>query len=211
MGSEDPPAYDQDYGDNTSNTDTKKKDRTCCKKVLKAVFSHVGLSTIVIVYSIIGGLVFEHLEATNEREECMQAMEKYSPLANKTLLNVWLIAQAYGTEYLSDPLTQAKTESDALDEFEKILSEFRSDVIELGYDGKNCTIMGETGGPGHKWSFAGSTLFAVTVITTVGMLVNLPLSPPSPSASVSQSLPPCISGVLLGLLCWPLLDSICPT
>ncbi len=167
MGTQDPPAYDdhQDYSDNTEH---KKKDRTCCKKVLKAVFSHIGLSSIVIVYSIIGGLIFEHLEATNEKEECVQAMEKYAPMANKTLLNIWLIAQAYGTEYLADPLTQARTESGALDEFEKILKEFRSDVIELGYDGKNCTIMGETGGPGYQWSFAGSTLFAVTVITTVG-------------------------------------------
>ena len=31
-----------------------------------------------------------------------------------------------------------------------------------------CLIMGEEGGPEYKWSYAGSLLFAVTVITTIG-------------------------------------------
>ena len=49
--------------------------------------------------------------------------------------------------------------NDAIGEFEQILREFRTHVLELDYDGKNCTIMGETGGPGHKWSFAGLYYF----------------------------------------------------
>ena len=61
-----------------------------------------------------------------------------------------------------------RMKTEAIGEFEKVLRDFRSQVIDLNYDGKNCTIMGEPGGPGFKWSFSGSLLFAVTVITTIG-------------------------------------------
>ncbi len=42
--------------------------------------------------------------------------------------------------------------------------------MELQYNGKDCERMGDPGGPGYKWSIAAATMFAVTIITTVGEL-----------------------------------------
>ncbi len=43
-----------------------------CKRVFKFIFSQVGLSAMVVAYTIAGGFIFEHLEQTNEKQECMQ-------------------------------------------------------------------------------------------------------------------------------------------
>lgn len=41
----------------------------CCKKFLAFLFSHVGLCSMVVAYSIMGGFLFRWLEATDEIEE----------------------------------------------------------------------------------------------------------------------------------------------
>ena len=139
----------------------KGKFKDCCKKVLKFAFSHIGLCGMVIAYSVAGGFIFQHLEKTNEKQECVKAMEKYIPLQNNTMYRLWEIASTFRTD---DDQTYA------LLEFEKQLKKYRDDVLALGYDGTNCTAMGEDDGPGYSWSFPGALLFSVTVITTIGKL-----------------------------------------
>lgn len=136
----------------------------CCKKFLKFLFSNLGLIAMVVAYSVAGGFIFEHLEKTNEKAECIKSMEKYIPMENDTTWKLWQMATAYVPAYNDGE----ELEATALHEIEQILHKFRTDVLELSYDGKNCTIMGETGGPGHKWSLPGALLFSVTVITTIG-------------------------------------------
>ncbi|ELU00882.1 hypothetical protein CAPTEDRAFT_24139, partial [Capitella teleta] len=133
--------------------------KNCCKKALKFMFSHIGLSGMVVAYSIAGGFIFQHLEKTNEKQECVKAQEKYEPLENSTKYNMWDISSHFrkdeDIEY-------------ALVEFQKMLVKFRDDVLALSYDGTNCSMMGEPDGPGYQWSFPGALLFSVTVITTIG-------------------------------------------
>ena len=45
---------------------------TCCKKAAKLAFSTVGLSIIVALYAVAGAFLFQVLEQTNEKEECIQ-------------------------------------------------------------------------------------------------------------------------------------------
>jgi len=44
----------------------------CCKKAAKLAFSTVGLSIIVTLYAVAGAFLFQVLEQTNEKEECIQ-------------------------------------------------------------------------------------------------------------------------------------------
>jgi len=44
----------------------------CCKKAAKLAFSTVGLSIIVALYAVAGAFIFQALEQTNEKEECIQ-------------------------------------------------------------------------------------------------------------------------------------------
>ena len=139
----------------------------CCKTFTKFLLSHIGLCMIVILYSVAGGFIFQHLEQTNEKQECIKKMEKYEVMAQETKLELWTVSKAYVKQY-NDDNQDPERRQEALQEFRKYLVQFRSDVRELNYDGKNCNKMGETGGPGHKWSFPGALLFSVTVITTIG-------------------------------------------
>ena len=147
--------------DKTVEEDDEKKGgaKNCCKKVLKFMFSHIGLCGMVIAYSVAGGFIFQHLEQTNERMECEKAYEKYYPAENDTMHKMWTIADSYRSEDAKD---------DALIEFQKVLQNFRKIVLDLGYDGRNCSLYGEKDGPAYLWNFPGAVLFSVTVITTIG-------------------------------------------
>ncbi len=138
--------------------------KNCCKKFVKFMFSHIGLCGMVVAYCVAGGFIFEHLEQTNEKQECVKAMDKYKPMANNTVNKLWEVAKTF-----CDNKNDIENVENALSEIGKLVDRFRNDVLELGYDGKNCTAMGDPGsGVGYQWSFPGALLFSVTVVTTIG-------------------------------------------
>ncbi|ELU00881.1 hypothetical protein CAPTEDRAFT_74395, partial [Capitella teleta] len=131
----------------------------CCKKTMKVITSHIGLCGMVVVYAIAGGFMFQHLERANEKSDCTKAENKYRFLENATKFNLWQIA------------FYSRSEADmkyAMDEFQLQLTKFRDDVLTIDYGGKNCSFMGQPGGPAYEWSYPGALLFSVTVITTIG-------------------------------------------
>ena len=139
----------------------------CCKTFTKFLLSHVGLCMVVVLYSVAGGFIFKHLEQTNEKQECIKKMDRYNVMALEVKNELWTVSKAFVKQYNDDDRDPDR-QQEALQEFRKYLVQFRSDVRELNYDGKNCSMMGETGGPGYRWSFPGALLFSVTVITTIG-------------------------------------------
>lgn len=168
------PSGPQNQDDDQDKEDKRQARRNCCKKALKFMFSHIGLCGMVVAYSIAGGFIFQHLEKTNEKQECVKAKEKYDPLENSTKYNMWDISSHFRKDEDIDY---------ALVEFQKQLVKFRDDVLALSYDGTNCSQMGEPSGPGYQWSFPGALLFSVTVITTIGK-VSFTLSFASKSSKV---------------------------
>ncbi|ESN94959.1 hypothetical protein HELRODRAFT_102762 [Helobdella robusta] len=113
----------------------------------------------MIVYTIIGALVFQNLETTNEKQQCIRKMNAYNPIENETAEELWKAAQVF---------QQIDDEENALDAIYDIVVDFRQKALALKYDGKNCSQIGVDGGPQSDWSFSGSLLFCVTVFTTVG-------------------------------------------
>ncbi len=90
-----PPEDPYDEDDQRDESNKGRGCGNCCKAFAKAAFSHIGLCGMVVAYSVAGGFIFQHLEATNEKQECVKAMDKYIPMENKTVNDLWSLAQAY--------------------------------------------------------------------------------------------------------------------
>lgn len=114
---------------------------------------------MVILYCVAGGFIFEHLEKNNELQICYESRNEYLPIENNTIESLIKVTQQYADL------------EDQRENFEKILEKFRDNSIAIGYDGKNCSQYGMPDGPVYRWSWAGSLMFSVTVITTIGKFV----------------------------------------
>ncbi|XP_050402823.1 TWiK family of potassium channels protein 7 [Patella vulgata] len=139
---------------------TKKRDG-CCKKFAKFLFSHIGLCGMVILYCVAGGFIFEHLEKNNEQQICYESRSEYNPMENKTIESILKIFNDYGFPTENNrALMEVQVKS--------VLETFRNNTLAIGYDGRDCGAYGRTGGPIYSWSWAGSLMFSVTVISTIG-------------------------------------------
>ena len=95
-----------------------------------------------LLYSAAGGFVFQYLEQTNEKQLCLEAENSYRPMEKTVIEDLWSMSKSFYTQYKNeenDPDIQAN----ALENYRNTLIQFRDDVLELGYDGKNCSMMGE--------------------------------------------------------------------
>ena len=135
-----------------------------CKKAMKIVFSHLGLTALVVLYAVLGGYLFKLLESGNEINNCEVSAAKYNDMENKSQHNIWEISKSYAQSDLEDE----ETKTNLFVEFQSELQKFREDVFTLAYDGKNCSLLGVDPSAPADWSFGGSLLFAVTIMTTIG-------------------------------------------
>ena len=55
----------------------------------------VALVLAVCLYAIAGAFIFQHLESTNEMEECRQGEAKYVPMENETVYKMWSISSSF--------------------------------------------------------------------------------------------------------------------
>ena len=89
-------------------------------------------------------------------------MNLYTPMENSTANKLWEISSNFRS---------ADDEVLALEAFRKQVEQFGENVRALNYDGSNCTLMGQDGGPDYQWNLPGSLLFSITVFTTIGELL----------------------------------------
>ncbi|KAK3605638.1 hypothetical protein CHS0354_032588 [Potamilus streckersoni] len=140
-----------------SKEGSKHQGRECCKTVMKAMFSHIGLCSMVILYTVAGGFIFEHLEKANEETICFEGRKEYIDMQNTTLASVKKVILA------------SNLDTDAMMiQLASVLQTFRDNTLAIGYDGTDCDMYGEPDGPKYQWSWPGALMFAVTVITTIG-------------------------------------------
>ncbi|KAI0226697.1 TWiK family of potassium channels protein 18, partial [Lamellibrachia satsuma] len=123
-----------------------------CKATAAFLFSHIGLAGLVVAYSIVGGFLFQTLEAPFERTEKKRLMK----WKNKTIDDIWQLAVRLHDD--GDNFTLAMRD---------LLNTFQTGVItamkDVGWDGKDLSDDVDL-----RWSYAGALLYAVTVITTIG-------------------------------------------
>jgi len=145
---------------------------TCCKSAVAFLFSHIGLAAMVVAYSIMGGFLFQAIEAPAEQST------KYRVLAarKRGIDEVWRLAaqlcdrrrrRRSPTTVVPEQTTVAGVDAAYAAQIGAILLEFQTEVLhavqDLGWDGNDDVTESKL-----QWSFAGALLYAVTVITTIG-------------------------------------------
>lgn len=125
----------------------------------KFILPNSGLILVICLYALVGGYIFQHLESTNEKTECVERMNTYITVENRTLQDMLSIMINYRTPGDSQS---------AIIAFRKQLLNFRNNLFDISYSGINCSLLGKDGGTSYQWSLPGSILFSTTIFTTVG-------------------------------------------
>ncbi|CAF4460530.1 unnamed protein product, partial [Didymodactylos carnosus] len=126
--------------------------KNCCKSVTTFIFSRVGLCLLVVAYAFGGGMLFQFIEANHEQKEIVSAQKRL----NTTIEKIFNHSIASSVLYQSNWSSMAR----------QILEEYQTElvhVVKRGYQGERQPD------DNQKWNFAGAILYAITVITTIGM------------------------------------------
>lgn len=125
----------------------------CCKNFTTFLFSNIGLCSAVVAYSILGGFIFQTLEAPNEILKRHQVSKRRESFAS----DIWKLTEE-SVLFFEENFTRSA---------ERILIKYQNVVLEAkknGWDGAEDDVQIPP-----QWSYAGSLLYSVTVITTIGI------------------------------------------
>ncbi|RWS09449.1 Potassium channel subfamily K member 18-like protein [Dinothrombium tinctorium] len=125
--------------------------RYYCRLVSTFLFSHLGLCAIVIAYSSAGAAIFQKLEADYENEVREKVERERDLYAEK----LWQITKEQKLLRKENWTANAET---VLNEYEEYLFNMTK---ESGFNDKDKD-------EAQRWTYWGSLLYAVVVITTIG-------------------------------------------
>ncbi|RWS15117.1 TWiK family of potassium channels protein 7-like protein, partial [Dinothrombium tinctorium] len=126
-----------------------------CKKFVAFLFSHVGLCALVVGYMVCGAFLFQKLENEPQHERIDKLREAVNALKKQKLENMWNATDYYNTLFKHNWTAVVKSE----------LKTFQKSLIEQISEGYNPKYK-------DKWTFSGSFLFSLTVITSIVRIQN---------------------------------------
>ena len=129
----------------------REKCASCCKRFVAFLFSTVGLSTLMVGYTIMGGFIFSKLEG--DREEDLK-----SGMAAK---RQWHVQRLWDVTIEMNVFFEKNWTAAADALFVNYSKNVYVAATEQGWDGK-------ADGTDQQWTFTGALLYSVTVITTIG-------------------------------------------
>lgn len=145
----------------SESTNRKGRTKKCCKRVFKFLFSHIGLVGMVMIYTVLGGLLFELLEQHEEKRLCEVGKGEEAKNLAELKADLLTYIQFNITSNPSD--TTKDNETVANKKIETWLIDFREKVLSVA------DTYGFTGScEKAKWDLPGAILFATTIITTIG-------------------------------------------
>ncbi|XP_046564170.1 uncharacterized protein LOC124272976 [Haliotis rubra] len=135
----------------------RRKCLQCCKKATAFLFSHIGLCSLVVAYTIMGGFIFKAIEGPFENKVKTKIRETRIKMVDKMLQHATeLSLSEIGHENFTALVDQQ------LKDFQKTVFK---ETKDHGWDGKDKS---DADVPEMQWSFASSLLYAITVMTTIG-------------------------------------------
>ncbi|KAH3876714.1 TWiK family of potassium channels protein 18-like [Dreissena polymorpha] len=141
----------------------------CIKRFCVYMLSYVGLTCIVVAYSILGGFVFVQLESSNEERVNKVALDIQNNFTSALELAFReMLAQQFN-------ITNERAQASIADFIRQRLKAFQLRTYELvnkegwsGGDDYGEVESNNTTVHNNKWTIAGGLLYSVTVITTIG-------------------------------------------
>ncbi|VDK63421.1 unnamed protein product [Onchocerca ochengi] len=127
----------------------------------RMILPHVGLVVLLIVYLLIGAIVFRYLEAPNELETRDRELREIFGLRkdfHDMIWNLTIGGDSFITRESLDLLGEKYFESLVLAMFEA----YRNQFVNENH------LLNKTNGDAMLWTYANSIFFATTVITTIG-------------------------------------------
>ncbi|XP_033749076.1 uncharacterized protein LOC117333763 [Pecten maximus] len=170
--------------DNSDDVKSKLHD-TCmlvCKKILVYAASNVGLACIVVGYAILGAIIFQSLEAWNEKKT-RSTISEIRTVRMEELRNI-----ANKIHHLNKE-SWTKNADEIMKKFQR---ELYTKTKGQGWDGVDDVVGGE-----RDWTFVGALLYSVTLITTIGYGDITPKTPGGRIATMFYAM----FGIPLTLLC----------
>ena len=160
----DPNHIHHDQNEEELKRPTKKTN--FCKRLMKFMFSHIGLILIILIWAVIGGFLFRLLEEHQEIKMCEtgkgQESSNIVTLRSKLLTYIQFNITSNPAEIGKDNETVANAN------IESWLMQFRGDsydnIQKNSYYGQNCQY--------PKWNFTQALLFSLTAITTIGKAIK---------------------------------------
>ena len=128
-----------------------QKCAACCKKLTAFLFSTVGLSCLMVSYTILGGFIFRKLEAAQEvNKKDSMVLERFKHVKQLWRLNEEMnVFHEYNWTFRANQILQSYE---------------RKVFLATKKDGWGGTDDGED----VQWTFAGAMLYSITVVTTIG-------------------------------------------
>ena len=141
---------------NSTMREKRKKCLHCCKRFTAFLFSHIGLCSLVVAYTIMGGFIFKAIEGPFEEKTKIFIRSEREHVTTKVLQHAIALQLS---DIGRDNFTNAVREQ--LQAFQQIVFK---ETKDHGWDGKDA----QSDVPEQQWSFASSLLYAITVMTTIG-------------------------------------------
>ncbi|XP_074598654.1 uncharacterized protein LOC141853270 [Brevipalpus obovatus] len=140
-----------------TSLDRRKKRKKCrcwcIHKISSLLCTNIGLFVVIMVYLVIGGMIFSELESAYD----IRRINRLVNLRNQTILKLWNITM--DTNILQEKNWTAMTNVEIIAFQRSLFDEYRD-----GYDGFQVYYQGKS----QQWSFIGSFIYSFTLITTLG-------------------------------------------
>jgi len=130
--------------------------KNVCTKILAFLFSRVGLCFVVFGYVLLGGIIFQAIEGSNEQEKAR----------TKTLISDIV---NFKTEHLIDEIWDM-TKLELVYNEKNYIEELKTKILDYKKNLNEAVSKGYKGNTNGSlvWTFPESLLYSITLITTIG-------------------------------------------